>query len=418
MSRQIKTVAIIGGGPAGGALGALLAREGYKIVIYHTDKRPPLVVGESLLPAVVPMLQRLGIEDEVKSFSIYKPGATVCLKVDEIIPFKFVWGDRKLPHYAYNTQRDLFDLAVLNAAEKAGAKIVRTAAKLEKDSAPNAVRLSKETLDRAEGSLGEKPDLIVDASGRSRVLSRLLDGPVTQGGRHDVALFAHLSKAFITDEGHIHTDYLTRGWSWRIPLPGKVSLGVVIDPKHLEKYGADVQSQYDGYIAEEPSLKRYTEGAKRLTPVVKYQNYQLISTRMHGPGWAMVGDAAGFIDPIFSTGLYLGMKGAFELFHALHEGGATERAMNRYEQGRHRELKLWQRVIHSWYSGRLFNLYRAGQMHNDGPVGRFIERRVQKRIVSIFTGQAVSKMTFSMNLIGVMMKFGERLRSPADLAVS
>lgn len=77
--KKIKTVAIIGGGPAGGTLGALLAKSGYKVRIFHTDKRPPIIVGESLLPAVVPMLRTLGIEEEVKSFSVYKPQAPLDL---------------------------------------------------------------------------------------------------------------------------------------------------------------------------------------------------------------------------------------------------------------------------------------------------------------------------------------------------
>src|SRR5208337_1808615 len=128
--------------------------------------------------------------------------------------------------------------------------------------------------------------------------------------------------------GNIHLDHLTKGWSWRIPLPGKVSVGVVINPKHLEEFGDTIEKQYDAYIREEPSLKVYTEGATRLTPVVKYQNYQLISEKMYGPGWVAVGDAAGFIDPIFSTGLYLSMKGAFELLKAIEVG--SDDAMKEY----------------------------------------------------------------------------------------
>src|SRR5208337_4257750 len=124
----------------------------------------------------------------------------------------------------------------------------------------------------------------------------------------------------------------------------------------------------------EPSLKVYTEGATRMTPVVKYQNYQLVSENMYGPGWASVGDAAGFIDPIFSTGLYLSMKGAFELIKAIEIGG--DEAMQKYEDGRHWELTMWQRVIDSWYNGKLFNLYRAGQKHRRGLIGSRIERRV------------------------------------------
>ena len=415
MSTNIKTVAIIGGGPAGATLGILLAQKGIKAGIFHTPKRPPLIVGESLLPAVVPMLRTLGIEEAVKSFSTYKPGATVCLNAQEVISAFFKWADGTLPDYAYNTPRDLFDRAVLDAAEKAGAKIFQAAAKLEKTKEPNGVRLSDETLAAAGGFFGERPDLIVDASGRPRLIARLLDTPAKRGGRDDVAMFAHLDKAVMTDPGNIHIDYLTRGWSWRIPLPGKVSVGVVINPKHLERFGDTIEKQYDAYIREEPSLKFYTEGATRLTPVVKYQNYQLISENMHGPGWVAVGDAAGFIDPVFSTGLYLSMKGAFELLKAIESG--TDDAMQKYQDGRQWELRTWQRVIDSWYNGKLFNLYRAGQKHRNGLIGSRIERRVRKRLLRIFTGQAVDD-PFNMQVFGYLTLFGTVLRNPADLVVA
>src|SRR6185312_2257804 len=109
MPMNQRTIAILGGGPAGACLGALLAKKGWKTGIFQTDKRPPLIVGESLLPAVIPFLRELGIEDEVKSFSVFKPGATVCLKLDEVITAPFTLAEGKLPSYAYNTPRDLFD---------------------------------------------------------------------------------------------------------------------------------------------------------------------------------------------------------------------------------------------------------------------------------------------------------------------
>ncbi|HWE04105.1 MAG TPA: tryptophan 7-halogenase [Tepidisphaeraceae bacterium] len=414
MANRIRTVAIIGGGPGGASLGALLAREGYTVGIFHSDKRPPLIVGESLLPAVVPMLRTLGIEDEVKSFSVHKPGATVCLAVDEVITALFRWADGRLPDYAYNTPRDLFDAAVLNAAERAGARIFKTSAGLEKGDVAGAVRLSRETLEKTGGCFSDQPDLIVDGSGRTRLISKLLEAPVKRGGRDDVALFAHLSKATITDPGNIHIDHLSKGWSWRIPLPGRVSVGIVINPKHLEKYGSGIETQYDSYIRDEPSLKVYTEGSARLTPVVKYRNYQLISGKMSGPGWAMVGDAAGFIDPVFSTGLYLSMKGAFKLFDAIQSG--TAGAMRTYEKAMNWEFRHWRRVIDSWYNGRLFNSYRVGQKQKALPFGLRVEAHVQKHLVRIFTGQAVEDF-YSRRLFGHLTTVSALMRSPKDLVV-
>jgi flavin-dependent dehydrogenase len=414
MASKIETIAILGGGPAGATLATLLAQKGYKTAVFHTDKRPPLIVGESLLPAVVPMLRKLGVEDEVKAFSTHKPGATVCLNVDEVISAFFRWADGTLPDYAYNTPRDLFDAAVLRAAERAGAAIFRTSAKVERGENADSVRLTAETLEATGGFFGGQPDLIIDASGRVRLICRLLDLPYTAGGREDVALFAHLDKSFMSDPGNIHVDYLTRGWSWRIPLPGRTSIGVVINPAHLEKYGSTIESQYDVYLKDEPSLKFYTKDSMRMTPVVKYNNYQIISERMYGSNWAAIGDAAGFIDPVFSTGLYLGMKGAFEMFKAIESGQMD--AMRKYESGRHWELKMWQSVINSWYSGRLFNLYRAGQKHKDGVLGRRIAARVQKRLLRIFTGAAVDDV-FNMRIFEYLISFGTVMRNPQDLVV-
>jgi flavin-dependent dehydrogenase len=415
MHRRISTVAILGGGPAGAALGTLLVRKGYRVGIFHTDKRPPLIVGESLLPAVIPMLRELGVEEQVKSFSIFKPGATVCLKVDEIITAPFLNARGKLPAYAYNTDRALFDQAILDAAEAAGAKVFRFAAKVEKGDLPDTVKLSQETLNRADGFFNGAPDLIVDATGRMRTISRVLDLPAIEGGRKDVALFAHHRDVMITDVGHIHLDHLTHGWSWRIPLPGRVSLGIVIDPDHLKEYGADLESQYDRYIKNEPSLKQYTRESSRVTPVVRYNNYQLISERMYGPGWGMIGDAAGFLDPVFSTGLYLGMKSAFEYANALEIGG--DRALAKYQQRSRWELKMWQRVVASWYSGVLFNLYRAGQVYKNHPVGRRISPRVEKRLGRIFTGEAINDRV-NMTVFEWLISLGTVLRNHRDLAVS
>ena len=415
MSRRVKTIAIIGGGPAGAALGALLAQKGFKAGIFHTDKRPPLIVGESLLPVVIPMLQKLGVEEEVKSFGVYKPGATVCLSPSEIINISFGWAGGRMANYAYNTPRDLFDRAILKSAEWHGAKVFGINARLERGDAPDTIRLTQDTLEKTDGFFGAGADLIVDATGRLRMISRLLDIPVKQGGRKDVALFAHLDKAVITDPGNIHLDLLTRGWSWRIPLPGRVSVGFVIQPSHLEKFGADIDTQYDEFIHEESALKSYSEGAARLTPVVKYNNYQIIPSRLYGSGWAMIGDAAGFLDPVFSSGVYLGMRSAFDLFDAIEND--SDAAMRKYQERRFRQLRLWQRIIDSWYSGTLFNMYRAGQEWRRSPLGAIIERRVKWRLAGIFGGQTADE-AFSMKVFDYLNLFGTVMRDPKDLAVS
>jgi hypothetical protein len=414
MANWQQTIAIVGGGPAGATLATLLLKQRHKVVIFQIPKRPPLLVGESLLPAIVPMLRALEIEDEVKSFSVLKPGATVCLSLDETIfaPFNTALGN--LPPYAYNTPRDLFDDCLLRTAIRAGAKVFNFPAKLERGEVPGSVRLTEETIDKTEGFLSQPPDLIVDATGRARAISHLLDIPIRKGGREDISLFAHLDRVQTIHEGNIHLNPLSRGWSWRIPLPGRTSVGIVINPEHLRPYGQTIEEQYDNFIKDEPTLKIYTAGAKRLTPVIKFNNYQIVLEKVHGPGWACVGDAAGFIDPVLSTGLYLGMKDAFRLANAIDRG--TPRAMQQYEEDRRVEVHRWQDIIATWYDGRLNNLYRAGIKFRGKPLAGRIEMRVQRRLARLFSGGATEHLR-QIAIYKALMKLSVALRDPKDLAI-
>lgn len=396
MSRRIQSVAIIGGGPAGASLGAMLARAGIKTVIFHAGERPELIVGESLVPAVVPHLQKLGIEDAVASFSVFKPGATVTLGHHGSVSFDFdIPGGTKLP-YAYNTPRAEFDQALLDGARKAGATVIEETAELTAQG--DSVRLAGPSAEAAANALGGTPDFIVDASGRSRRIARLLKLPATEGDRKDIALFAHMDRAEMEGEGHIHVDRYERGWGWRIPLPGRVSIGIVVDSKHLGE--GTKEERFDRFIAEEPALVQFLAGSKRLTPVVQYTNYQLISEQWAGPGWALVGDAAGFIDPIFSTGVGLALNGAARLAKALQKG--TPRALEKYATVQRKEIEEWKRIISYWYDGRLFTLFRVGRDRSDSPLGRFINPHVTKHITRIFTGEA-GEYTYSRGLLRFMV---------------
>lgn len=415
MKKESPSVAILGGGPAGSTLAIRLAQKGFKVGIYHTGKRPPLIVGESLLPAVIPMLRDLGVEEKVKSFSKFKPGATVTLSPGEHITSFFTKAEGKLPDYAYNTPRDLFDQALLDRAMEEGVKIFPVTAKIE-TGANDTVQLSPESLEAANGFFDGGVDWIIDATGRARTLARANKMPTQEGKRKDWALFAHWDQVKLTDPGNIHVDYLDRGWSWRIPLPDRVSLGVVIDPKHLREFGSSTEEQYDNYVAQDAQLCDFTMGGKRLTPVVKFNNWQNINDRFYGKNWICVGDSAGFIDPVFSTGLYLSMKSAFRVADVLVKGGKAE-DLSAYEREWKAEVKIWQRVIESWYNGRLFTLYRAGVSQKENAIGRVIAPHVEKHLSRVFTGDAVNGTGYSWGLHRVLTNYFLMGHDPAQLTI-
>jgi flavin-dependent dehydrogenase len=387
MKKSIQTIAIVGGGPAGCTLATLLKRKKFDVAVFYIDKRPEIIVGESLVPATIPMLRTLGIEDEVKSYSTYKPGASVWVNKDEEATSPFSFGGGNLPHYAYNVPRVKFDKTIFDLAKKEGVQFFETVAKLEKTGEGDKLKLSDSTIEAIGDYFHGQPDLIVDATGRSRSISRLLDIPVKTGYRKDVAVFSHLKNAVPIEPYNIHLHRLSRGWCWRIPLPGKISVGLVIAPEHLEKFGKTKDEQYDNYLKQDDVLRKFTDGAERETSVVQYSNYQLISEKLYGSNWVLVGDSGGFLDPIFSSGLFLAIKSAFRLATAIEKN--TEKAFWRYQKEQMWEWEVWQKLVDTWYSGRLFTLLKVGQDRMDTALGRFIGPHMQKHLTRIFSGEAV-----------------------------
>lgn len=401
MSNKIETVAIIGGGPAGSTLATLLARRGIKVGLYQIPKRPALIVGESLLPAVIPILKLLGVEEEVKEFSTFKPGATICLGVEEEVAFDFDLAATKL-EYAYNVPRDLFDQTILNVACRSGVEIINHRAKVELDESGQP-RLSEETLAASGGFFSENVDLIVDATGRTRLFPKLLDLPAEMGERNDLAIFSHLENVHLSSSGNIHVDRFEKGWGWRIPLPGRVSLGIVLSPEHLKGLGDTREEQYDNFIQTDPIVRQFTTKAKRVSPVVSYSNYQWKSQQFYGKGWALAGDSAGFVDPVFSTGLYLAMQSGVSLAKAIETG--TPKAFQKYQDEHLSEIGSWQTIINTWYDGRLFTLFRMGQLYKNSFLGRFINPHMTKHVTRVFTGE-IRSGSYSHRLLRFMTKYG------------
>jgi flavin-dependent dehydrogenase len=411
---KIQTVAILGAGPAASTLATLLARERIHVAIFHRQRTAPLLVGESLVPAIVLMLRQLGVEKEVVAYSKYKPGACFDIFGQSDFPFAFKDFCGSFPPYAYNVPRIQFEATLLETARKAGAKIIEADAKVERVEGTDRVRLTRETLDAAGDFFSKPPDLIVDATGRARLLPKLLDIPGREGGRKDTALFAHVDTAKLYEDGYVHSTRLDHGWSWRIPLPGRVSVGIVIGSEFLPQFGVTKEERYDNLLKQDSVLRKVAGESKRLTPVMEYTNYQLVSERMTGDGWALVGDTAGFIDPVFSSGLFIGMNSAFALAKAIQRG--TTQAFQDYAQEVTHHLKIWHEIVGYFYDGRLFTSFRVGEKLRGNFLMKLAFPHVNKHMGKIFLG-AASTSLYSIRLLRVLVKHGLRNEDPGKMAV-
>ena len=411
---KIKTVAILGGGPAACVLATLLAREGVRVAILHRPRAAALLVGESLVPAIILILRKLGVEDEVREYGKYKPGAIFNMNEFGDFPFTFRDFCGRLPDYAYNVPRIKFEATLMSAAKRAGAKVIETEAKVERVAGADQVRLSAETLATVGDLFNGPPDLIVDATGRGRVLPKLLEISSQEGGRKDTALFAHLDKAELYKSGYVHSSRLDHGWSWRIPLQDRVSLGIVIPSEHAVKAGTTPEERYDHLLKSDSVLRVATAGSTRLTPVMEYTNYQLVSSRLVGDGWALLGDTAGFIDPVFSSGLLIGMTSAMELAEAIGNGSGA--AFNKYERGVIHHLKTWHEIVNYFYDGRMFTSFRVGEALRTNPLMRLCFPHINKHMGRIFTG-AAGKAAYSMAMMRLLMTYGLKDEDPSAMAI-
>ena len=383
----MKSVAIIGSGPAGSTLATLLQRKGFKVALFSDSEPRELFVGESMIPALIPILRELGVEEDVKKISVYKPGATVWVKNGLHAEAPFNGGLGQLPGYAYNTTRKEFDTLLFEKAKSEGVQIYKHKAGIEFEK--DTIQFDATTLEVCADFFGGQPDLFVDASGRKRLFANALKIPSTTGKRMDTALFAHVENhEFPNNYGDIHMNLATKGWIWRIPVPGKTSIGVVVNKDHLKQYGETAEEQYDNYLKNDPKLKGVFDGIQRISGIQKYSNYQLQSNRVYGDNWVCVGDAAGFLDPVFSSGLYFSLHFASELAKTLDP--TNEMTLAQYQKNWKRELNAWKEMIDIFYNGRLFTNFLYGNDRLDTKFGRWVGKHAVKHYTSIFTGEAIN----------------------------
>jgi flavin-dependent dehydrogenase len=426
-------VAIVGAGPAGSALAIFLAREGAEVTLFDDGRRPELLVGESLVPAVVPILQRLGMEADTATCGRVKPGVSFIWSPTTRFSFTFARFAPTVFPYAYNIARPQFDDAIVAKAVAAGVHRVVTRARLERAASAGAggpeLVLDRESVAAAPTLRGQQPDLIVDATGRARNAAHVLGIPAHYGPRKDVAHFAHFEN-FRWEEapGQVVITRGEAGWSWCIPLKDRLSIGIVLGQDDAAALGRTPDERLQRAIAKNPWVSELVTDAKRVTGVATYANYQLISQRGFGPGWVMAGDAFGFVDPMLSPGVFVALRSAELIADAvapfLRRGTApspTEltSALRSYAATQTEMLTAWLELVAYLYDGRLLALLEAGQDWLNGGAGVLktaMQNHIERHIALQATGTATTAR-YSRGLLRLLSRYGLRGIEPAPRAI-
>lgn len=323
MSTSIDTdVVIIGGGPGGSTAAALLAEAGRRVVLLEKAHHPRFHIGESLLPANLPLFQRLGIADEVRAIGMEKWGVEFYSPAHgrtQAYRFSDSWN-KSQPH-AYEVRRSQLDEILIRRAGALGATVLEGCrAKSVEFLGDQGVRVE------AQHESGEAQSwqarFLIDASGRDTFLGTRF-GIKQRNPRHNSsAMYAHFRGAWRHEDprraGDIGIFWFEHGWFWTIPLAdGITSVGVVAWPYYMKRRAKPVREFFFDTIAQSPLLAERLGSAELASEVEATGNYSYRCARSCGERYLLIGDAYSFIDPVFSSGVLFAMQGGAAAAEAL-----------------------------------------------------------------------------------------------------
>ncbi|HEY0135772.1 MAG TPA: NAD(P)/FAD-dependent oxidoreductase [Nannocystis sp.] len=303
MSSHIHDVIIVGCGPAGSTAANLLAQAGRDVLVLERESFPRFHIGESLLPIDLPLFDRLGLEIDARDFKFKQGAEFLDERTGEFAFFSFADALPGTPSHAWQVERAVFDDTLARQAIARGAQVRFGEAVTGIDIETDEVRVRT-----ASGE--HRGRFLFDATGQDAWLARRARSvaPIREIGR--AAVFTHfedLSPAAVAEigsQGNIKVLMVEDGWHWVIPLiGGRLSVGLVKWRGKLD------EAALEAALAASPVIQRLTAGARR-GPTRTIANWSYKNLRPHGPRWSCIGDAAAFLDPVFSSGVSLAMLGA------------------------------------------------------------------------------------------------------------
>ncbi len=372
-------VVVVGGGPAGSTVSTLLAQHGRRVTLFERDRFPRFHIGESLIPETYWVLKRLGMLDKMKASHFIKKYSVQFINAAGKLSAPFYFWDNK-PHECSQTWqvvRSEFDLMMLNNAREHGVDVhegTRVLEVLFEDGRAIGVRIQKE--DGTEEEV--RAQVVVDASGQSTMLQNRFKlrawDPVLNKG----AIWTYWEGAYRDtgkDEGAtlVIQTVDRQGWWWYIPQHNNiVSLGVVAPFDYLFKGRGSHEQTYHEEVERCPAVKERVANARRVTGYFATKDYSYRTKQAAGDGWVLVGDAFGFLDPLYSSGVLLALKSGEMAADAIAEGLARDDVsavqLGKWAPAFNRGVDRMRRLVCEYYDGFSFGKFVRNFPHLTGLV--------------------------------------------------
>ena len=333
-------VLVVGGGPGGSTVAARLAAMGRDVVVVEKARHPRFHIGESLLPANLPLFEEMGLAEDIKRIGVYKPGAEFVSDLyGKSNLFFFVNASHLVAPHAYHVRRADFDQLLFEHCRKQGARAhedVRVTDVVWR----GGERAEVTSVDAAGRATTWRPRFVVDASGRDTLLANKLKMKDTNKRNNTAAIFGHftgIDRRAGEANGVITIHLVEGGWFWMIPLPDAVmSVGFVSGPSQFKDRTGSIEDVFWAAVKAAPSVAERMQGARATGDLVATGNYSYTSRVANGERFILVGDAFTFIDPIFSSGVMIamttGMMAAEVIDLFLQDEARGRRALSRYER--------------------------------------------------------------------------------------
>jgi len=359
-------VAIIGGGPAGSTAAALLALAGRRVIVFEREKFPRFHIGESLLPFSMKAFTRLGLHEKFSRAGFMKKfgGEIVGACSESGTKFYFKDGYRSQTDHAYQVTRGDFDKVLLDHAVECGAEV-------HQETSVDQVEFSNDEVElgiKYNGSFHSiRARYVIDASGRTSVLGRKFKIKKTYDHLQKLSIFAHYDGVWRAEGIDGTLTVLIRAidrWFWLIPLSAeRTSVGVVLDSEAFRNSKLRAEDFLEQALSEQPIIAKRMTDARRVSQVYVEADFSYRSERLHGDRWLLAGDAAGFIDPIFSSGVFLavfsGELCADVLNEVLDHPRKARRLFAGYERAVNRAMDIYLRFVNAWYTKEFIEVFLA-----------------------------------------------------------